>query len=144
MKGDHQSSGSAQGSRSSPVNNSTTSELTAASLKDWVASSVNGETLPDLYCVQCQIKTQRNLGSKDGAQREGLLLIVLLPPGDDKATIPVTDAEFSQAVNPQSFCTGVSLHHPALIQSSGPLIDMSDIRPGTSKHHPQGDSPPPR
>ncbi|KAK7800283.1 LOW QUALITY PROTEIN: hypothetical protein U0070_017429, partial [Myodes glareolus] len=51
--------------------------------------------------------------------------------GDDKATIPVTDAEFSQAVNPQSFCTGVSLHHPALIQSTGPLIDMSDIRPGT-------------
>uniref|UniRef100_A0A8C4L8M8 Cell adhesion molecule DSCAML1 n=1 Tax=Equus asinus asinus TaxID=83772 RepID=A0A8C4L8M8_EQUAS len=65
-------------------------------------------------------------------QRERLLLIVLLPPGDDKATIPVTDAEFSQAVNPQSFCTGVSLHHPALIQSSGPLIDMSDIRPGTN------------
>lgn len=52
--------------------------------------------------------------------------------GDDKATIPVTDAEFSQAVNPQSFCTGVSLHHPALIQSTGPLIDMSDIRPGTN------------
>uniref|UniRef100_G1P7F3 DS cell adhesion molecule like 1 n=1 Tax=Myotis lucifugus TaxID=59463 RepID=G1P7F3_MYOLU len=52
--------------------------------------------------------------------------------GDDKATIPVADAEFSQAVNPQSFCTGVSLHHPALIQSTGPLIDMSDIRPGTN------------
>ncbi|NXX16776.1 DSCL1 protein, partial [Podargus strigoides] len=53
--------------------------------------------------------------------------------GDDKATIPVTDTEFSQAVNPQSFCTGVSLHHPALIQNTGPLIDMSDIRPGTSE-----------
>ncbi|NWT44452.1 DSCL1 protein, partial [Chroicocephalus maculipennis] len=52
--------------------------------------------------------------------------------GDDKATIPVTDTEFSQAVNPQSFCTGVSLHHPALIQNTGPLIDMSDIRPGTN------------
>lgn len=45
----------------------------------------------------------------------------------------MTDTEFSQAVNPQSFCTGVSLHHPALIQNTGPLIDMSDIRPGTSK-----------
>ncbi|XP_010141822.1 PREDICTED: Down syndrome cell adhesion molecule-like protein 1 homolog, partial [Buceros rhinoceros silvestris] len=52
--------------------------------------------------------------------------------GDDKATMPVTDTEFSQAVNPQSFCTGVSLHHPALIQNTGPLIDMSDIRPGTN------------
>ncbi|NXG63749.1 DSCL1 protein, partial [Hemiprocne comata] len=50
----------------------------------------------------------------------------------DKATMPVTDTEFSQAVNPQSFCTGVSLHHPALIQNTGPLIDMSDIRPGTN------------
>lgn len=53
--------------------------------------------------------------------------------GEDKATIPVTDTEFSQSVNPQSFCTGVSVHHPALIQNTGPLIDMSDIRPGTSK-----------
>lgn len=61
-------------------------------------------------------------------------MFIFLPLGDDKATIPVTDAEFSQAVNPQSFCTGVSLHHPALIQSTGPLIDMSDIRPGTSMH----------
>ncbi|XP_037543605.1 Down syndrome cell adhesion molecule-like protein 1 homolog [Nematolebias whitei] len=52
--------------------------------------------------------------------------------GDDKAAVPVTDTEFSQSVNPQNFCTGVSLHHQALIQNSGPLIDMSDIRPGTN------------
>uniref|UniRef100_A0A673Z8H0 DS cell adhesion molecule like 1 n=1 Tax=Salmo trutta TaxID=8032 RepID=A0A673Z8H0_SALTR len=52
--------------------------------------------------------------------------------GEDKAVAPVTDTEFSQSVNPQSFCTGVSLHHPALIQNTGPLIDMSDIRPGTN------------
>uniref|UniRef100_A0A1A8CVF4 Down syndrome cell adhesion molecule like 1 n=1 Tax=Nothobranchius kadleci TaxID=1051664 RepID=A0A1A8CVF4_NOTKA len=52
--------------------------------------------------------------------------------GEDKAVAPVTDTEFSQSVNPQNFCTGVSLHHQALIQNSGPLIDMSDIRPGTN------------
>ncbi|XP_067102684.1 LOW QUALITY PROTEIN: cell adhesion molecule DSCAML1 [Osmerus mordax] len=52
--------------------------------------------------------------------------------GEDKATIPVTDTEFNQSGNPQSFCTGVSVHHPALIQNTGPLIDMSDIRPGTN------------
>lgn len=58
----------------------------------------------------------------------------LLPAtGEDKAAVPVTDTEFSQSVNPQNFCTGVSLHHQALIQNSGPLIDMSDIRPGTSE-----------
>uniref|UniRef100_A0A671XD27 DS cell adhesion molecule like 1 n=1 Tax=Sparus aurata TaxID=8175 RepID=A0A671XD27_SPAAU len=51
---------------------------------------------------------------------------------EDKAAVPVTDTEFSQSVNPQNFCTGVSLHHQALIQNSGPLIDMSDIRPGTN------------
>uniref|UniRef100_A0A3Q2XLW9 DS cell adhesion molecule like 1 n=1 Tax=Hippocampus comes TaxID=109280 RepID=A0A3Q2XLW9_HIPCM len=50
---------------------------------------------------------------------------------EDKATIPVTDTEFNQTGNPQSFCAGVSVHHPALIQNTGPLIDMSDIRPGT-------------
>uniref|UniRef100_A0A8C5RWF4 DS cell adhesion molecule like 1 n=1 Tax=Laticauda laticaudata TaxID=8630 RepID=A0A8C5RWF4_LATLA len=52
--------------------------------------------------------------------------------GDDKATVPASDPEFNQTVNPQTFCTGVSLHHPALIQNTGPLIDMSDIRPGTN------------
>lgn len=58
----------------------------------------------------------------------------LSPTGEDKATIPVTDTEFSQTGNPQSFCTGVSVHHQALIQNTGPLIDMSDIRPGTSEY----------
>uniref|UniRef100_A0A8B9GZ57 Down syndrome cell adhesion molecule like 1 n=1 Tax=Astyanax mexicanus TaxID=7994 RepID=A0A8B9GZ57_ASTMX len=57
---------------------------------------------------------------------------LLIEDKEDKATIPVTDTEFSQSVNPQSFCTGVSVHHPALIQNTGPLIDMSDIRPGTN------------
>uniref|UniRef100_A0A674NCB4 DS cell adhesion molecule like 1 n=1 Tax=Takifugu rubripes TaxID=31033 RepID=A0A674NCB4_TAKRU len=52
--------------------------------------------------------------------------------GEDKATLPVTDTEFNQTGNPQSFCTGVSVHHQALIQNTGPLIDMSDIRPGTN------------
>lgn len=60
-------------------------------------------------------------------------LHVLPATGEDKAAVPVTDTEFSQSVNPQNFCTGVSLHHQALIQNSGPLIDMSDIRPGTSE-----------
>ncbi|KAM6400220.1 cell adhesion molecule DSCAML1-like [Rhynochetos jubatus] len=46
--------------------------------------------------------------------------------------MPVTDPAFSQAVNPQSFCTGVSLHHAALMQNTGPLIDVSDTRPGTN------------
>lgn len=62
-----------------------------------------------------------------------LKIMILHLTGEDKATIPVTDTEFNQTGNPQSFCTGVSVHHPALIQNTGPLIDMSDIRPGTSK-----------
>nr|XP_009668393.1 PREDICTED: Down syndrome cell adhesion molecule-like protein 1 homolog [Struthio camelus australis] len=71
--------------------------------------------------------------NKIGRSEPSKELTISTRTGDDKATIPVTDTEFSQAVNPQSFCTGVSLHHPALIQNTGPLIDMSDIRPGTSK-----------
>uniref|UniRef100_A0A8C9VN77 DS cell adhesion molecule like 1 n=1 Tax=Scleropages formosus TaxID=113540 RepID=A0A8C9VN77_SCLFO len=67
-----------------------------------------------------------------GGKSEYSKLTNLLWTGEDKATIPVTDTEFSQSVNPQSFCTGVSVHHPALIQNTGPLIDMSDIRPGTN------------
>lgn len=66
-----------------------------------------------------------------------MLLLLLWPsPGEDKAAVPVTDTEFNQSVNPQNFCTGISLHHQALIQNSGPLIDMSDIRPGTSEVFP--------
>lgn len=65
-----------------------------------------------------------------------VLLLLWRLPGEDKAAVPVTDTEFTQSVNPQNFCTGVSLHHQALIQNSGPLIDMSDIRPGTSEFFP--------
>lgn len=66
-----------------------------------------------------------------------LCIFFFWPPiGEDKAAVPVTDTEFNQSVNPQNFCSGVSLHHQALIQNSGPLIDMSDIRPGTSEFFP--------
>ncbi|CAF97469.1 unnamed protein product, partial [Tetraodon nigroviridis] len=64
--------------------------------------------------------------------KEGIKQIGERRRSEDKATIPVTDTEFNQTGNPQSFCTGVSVHHQALIQNTGPLIDMSDIRPGTN------------
>uniref|UniRef100_A0A673Y100 DS cell adhesion molecule like 1 n=1 Tax=Salmo trutta TaxID=8032 RepID=A0A673Y100_SALTR len=84
-----------------------------------------------------RLKRLRGEGGKGGGgvrKREVWRRAMRLSKGgsEDKATIPVTDTEFSQNVNPQSFCTGVSVHHPALIQNTGPLIDMSDIRPGTN------------
>lgn len=107
----------------------------------------------DIPRVQLLIEDKegiKQIGEKraERARRRAELLCVRWPPpfvlrcgknegwlfaGEDKATIPVTDTEFNQTGNPQSFCTGVSVHHPALIQNTGPLIDMSDIRPGTSK-----------
>lgn len=85
---------------------------------------------PNDLCVKCIMKMVFDLSVCGCCFPE---MLVLSPTGEDKATIPVTDTEFNQTGNPQSFCTGVSVHHPALIQNTGPLIDMSDIRPGTSK-----------
>uniref|UniRef100_A0A6Q2Y8Y5 Down syndrome cell adhesion molecule like 1 n=1 Tax=Esox lucius TaxID=8010 RepID=A0A6Q2Y8Y5_ESOLU len=85
---------------------------------------------------KCMLGVIKQLGGHVPCDKNRAFLSVvyfsLSPIGEDKAAVPVTDTEFSQSVNPQSFCTGVSLHHPALIQNTGPLIDMSDIRPGTN------------
>uniref|UniRef100_A0A6Q2WWA3 DS cell adhesion molecule like 1 n=1 Tax=Esox lucius TaxID=8010 RepID=A0A6Q2WWA3_ESOLU len=96
-------------------------------------------------CVSCwcvwSSKNNRSMDTPVKGPAQGPRLHIDIPrvqlliedkEGEDKAAVPVTDTEFSQSVNPQSFCTGVSLHHPALIQNTGPLIDMSDIRPGTN------------
>uniref|UniRef100_A0A8C7FQW1 DS cell adhesion molecule like 1 n=1 Tax=Oncorhynchus kisutch TaxID=8019 RepID=A0A8C7FQW1_ONCKI len=93
-----------------------------------------------LFCVLSS-KNNRSMDTPVKGPPQGPRLHIDIPrvqlliedkEGEDKAVAPVTDTEFSQSVNPQSFCTGVSLHHPALIQNTGPLIDMSDIRPGTN------------
>lgn len=96
----------------------------------WVSC---GGCLKGLEHIQNDAKTRLQLSEKSSCDTRSIPKSSFSSIGDDKATIPVTDTEFNQAVNPQSFCTGVSLHHPALIQNTGPLIDMSDIRPGTSK-----------
>uniref|UniRef100_A0A8C7FRH0 DS cell adhesion molecule like 1 n=1 Tax=Oncorhynchus kisutch TaxID=8019 RepID=A0A8C7FRH0_ONCKI len=88
-----------------------------------------------LFCVLSS-KNNRSMDTPVKGPPQGPRLHIDIPRVqlliEDKEVAPVTDTEFSQSVNPQSFCTGVSLHHPALIQNTGPLIDMSDIRPGTN------------
>uniref|UniRef100_A0A8C8EZV2 DS cell adhesion molecule like 1 n=1 Tax=Oncorhynchus tshawytscha TaxID=74940 RepID=A0A8C8EZV2_ONCTS len=92
-----------------------------------------------LFCVLSS-KNNRSMDTPVKGPPQGPRLHIDIPRVqlliEDKEGIKqiVTDSEFSQSVNPQSFCTGVSLHHPALIQNTGPLIDMSDIRPGTSEY----------
>uniref|UniRef100_A0A8C7P2N0 Down syndrome cell adhesion molecule like 1 n=1 Tax=Oncorhynchus mykiss TaxID=8022 RepID=A0A8C7P2N0_ONCMY len=93
-----------------------------------------------LFCVLSS-KNNRSMDTPVKGPPQGPRLHIDIPrvqlliedkEGIKQIAAPVTDTEFSQSVNPQSFCTGVSLHHPALIQNTGPLIDMSDIRPGTN------------
>uniref|UniRef100_A0A3P8ZQQ0 DS cell adhesion molecule like 1 n=1 Tax=Esox lucius TaxID=8010 RepID=A0A3P8ZQQ0_ESOLU len=111
----------------------------------FATTDYDGSELLPSKCVSCwcvwSSKNNRSMDTPVKGPAQGPRLHIDIPrvqlliedkEGEDKAAVPVTDTEFSQSVNPQSFCTGVSLHHPALIQNTGPLIDMSDIRPGTN------------
>uniref|UniRef100_A0A8C7WZS5 Down syndrome cell adhesion molecule like 1 n=1 Tax=Oryzias sinensis TaxID=183150 RepID=A0A8C7WZS5_9TELE len=74
-------------------------------------------------------KNNRSIDTPVKGPPQGPRLHIDIP----RVQLLIEDKEgINQSVNPQNFCTGVSLHHQALIQNSGPLIDMSDIRPGTN------------
>uniref|UniRef100_A0A8C4YVH8 Down syndrome cell adhesion molecule like 1 n=1 Tax=Gadus morhua TaxID=8049 RepID=A0A8C4YVH8_GADMO len=80
-------------------------------------------------CVCVCSKNNRSIDTPVKGPPQGPRLHIDIP----RVQLLIEDKEgINQSVNPQNFCTGVSLHHQALIQNSGPLIDMSDIRPGTN------------
>ncbi|XP_052423952.1 Down syndrome cell adhesion molecule a isoform X1 [Carassius gibelio] len=57
-----------------------------------------------------------------------------LPPLlDDRSTVLLTDNDFGETAKQKSATVTHSVHYQSLSQATGPLVDVSDVRPGTSK-----------
>uniref|UniRef100_A0AAR2IRM1 Cell adhesion molecule DSCAM n=1 Tax=Pygocentrus nattereri TaxID=42514 RepID=A0AAR2IRM1_PYGNA len=58
---------------------------------------------------------------------------------DDRSTVLLTDNDFGETSKQKSSTVTHTVHYQSLSQATGPLVDVSDARPGTSnsvKHYP--------
>ena len=65
-------------------------------------------------------------------------LLYLHCSADDRSTVLLTDADFGEAAKQKSLTVTHTVHYQSVSQATGPLVDVSDARPGTSewvKHH---------
>lgn len=67
----------------------------------------------------------------------GSVRVLILPfPGcatDDRSTVLLTDNDFGETQKQKSSTVTHTVHYQSLSQATGPLVDVSDARPGTSK-----------
>lgn len=54
---------------------------------------------------------------------------------DDRSTVLLTDNDFGEANKQKSSTVTHTVHYQSLSQATGPLVDVSDARPGTSESH---------
>lgn len=54
-------------------------------------------------------------------------------PSDDRSTVLLTDNDFGDTQKQKSSTVTHTVHYQSLSQATGPLVDVSDARPGTSK-----------
>lgn len=80
---------------------------TVGELKDHLSVSVKTEADAELSCGLC--------------------------PTDDRSTVLLTDNDFGETQKQKSSTVTHTVHYQSLSQATGPLVDVSDARPGTSK-----------
>lgn len=56
-------------------------------------------------------------------------------PADDRSTVLLTDNDFGETNKQKSSTVTHTVHYQSLSQATGPLVDVSDARPGTSESH---------
>lgn len=61
-------------------------------------------------------------------------LSCVLPLADDRSTVLLTDADFGEAAKQKSLTVTHTVHYQSVSQATGPLVDVSDARPGTSEY----------
>lgn len=54
---------------------------------------------------------------------------------DDRSTVLLTDNDFGETTKQKSSTVTHTVHYQSLSQATGPLVDVSDARPGTSESH---------
>lgn len=63
-------------------------------------------------------------------------LPALSSSADDRSTVLLTDADFGEAAKQKSLTVTHTVHYQSVSQATGPLVDVSDARPGTSECSP--------
>lgn len=58
---------------------------------------------------------------------------MILSISDDRSTVLLTDNDFGETQKQKSSTVTHTVHYQSLSQATGPLVDVSDARPGTSK-----------
>lgn len=64
-----------------------------------------------------------------------LLQLLLFCLVDDRSTVLLTDNDFGETNKQKSSTVTHTVHYQSLSQATGPLVDVSDARPGTSESH---------
>lgn len=52
---------------------------------------------------------------------------------DDRSTVLLTENDFGEPAKQKTTTATHTVHYQSLTQATGPLVDVSDVRPGTSK-----------
>lgn len=52
---------------------------------------------------------------------------------DDRSTVLLTENDFGETTKQKTTTATHTVHYQSLTQATGPLVDVSDVRPGTSK-----------
>uniref|UniRef100_A0A8C5JH89 Cell adhesion molecule DSCAM n=1 Tax=Junco hyemalis TaxID=40217 RepID=A0A8C5JH89_JUNHY len=58
--------------------------------------------------------------------------LIIFPLTDDRSTVLLTDADFGETSKQKSLTVTHTVHYQSVSQATGPLVDVSDARPGTN------------
>lgn len=64
-----------------------------------------------------------------------LFFLIFFCLTDDRSTVLLTDNDFGETNKQKSSTVTHTVHYQSLSQATGPLVDVSDARPGTSESH---------
>ncbi|XP_044141822.1 Down syndrome cell adhesion molecule homolog [Bufo gargarizans] len=74
------------------------------------------------------------LCANDQAEKKNILFCSFASSqfNDDRSTVLLTDADFGESSKQKSLTVTHTVHYQSVSQATGPLVDVSDARPGTN------------
>uniref|UniRef100_A0A667H7X6 Cell adhesion molecule DSCAM n=1 Tax=Lynx canadensis TaxID=61383 RepID=A0A667H7X6_LYNCA len=125
------------------VSKTTSSSITLSWLPgDNGGSSIRGNKQHPLSCIPSKNTRTSDTLSK---QQQTLRMHIDIPRAqllieerdtmetiDDRSTVLLTDADFGEAAKQKSLTVTHTVHYQSVSQATGPLVDVSDARPGTN------------
>ncbi|ELK08497.1 Down syndrome cell adhesion molecule [Pteropus alecto] len=100
-----------------------------------LAQRASGHVLhspPDRNACQVQCESRPRLDHRHGLFPCSDSSFQMAPSTDDRSTVLLTDADFGEAAKQKSLTVTHTVHYQSVSQATGPLVDVSDARPGTN------------